>query len=292
MKGLRGSGTLLVSQCLVHHMPRAQSQNREALIGSKTFATFGISGELMDGDSSGESSENAVSEAPETGRLRRMLRSHWPIRCLAPLVLASLLVWALFFYSRRAKPLPGEVVGQPASLYSAQCLACGRGEVLQCIVHSGAGRQPSEQHAKPPQRPHAQETFRCNDGCIIWQRNVNDDACHCSDCEDEEAWSCRTCGVALRSLGEGDETVQIERHETKRYARDVGVGVGVGLSSAFALGFGLAFGSRSSSRLQRVADLARPFASRRSRPRPLLRGRRQSRAERLQRSALQAKPLA
>ena len=132
MKGLRGSGTLLVSQCLVHHMPRAQSQNREALIGSKTFATFGISGELMDGDSSGESSENTASEAPETGRLRRMLRSHWPIRCLALLVLASLLLGVLFFYSRRAKPLPGEVVGQPKRRRSMPGLRPWRSTAVHC----------------------------------------------------------------------------------------------------------------------------------------------------------------
>jgi len=109
-------------------------------------------------------------------------------------------------------------------------------------VHSDGGRQPSEQHAKRPQRPYAQETFRCNDGCMIWQKNVNDDACHCSDCEDEEAWSCGTCGVALRSLGNQGQTIHVAKVEQKQYATDVGVGVGVGLSSAFALGFGLAFG--------------------------------------------------
>ncbi|CAE7212115.1 Snapc3, partial [Symbiodinium sp. CCMP2592] len=200
------------------------------------------SGELMDGDDSGDSSDGGVSEAPETGRLRTMLRSHWPIRCLPPLVFTSLLLGALFFYSRRTKPLAREVVGQPASLYSAQCMACGRREVLQCIVHSDGDRQPSEKNAKRPQRPHAEETFSCNDGCMIWQKNVNDDACHCSDCEDEEAWSCGTCGVALRSLGDEGETIHVAKVQQNQYATDVGVGVGVGLSSAFALGFGLAFG--------------------------------------------------
>ena len=232
----------LVSDCPVHQISGAQSQNREALIGSKTFATFGMSGELMDGDDSEDSSDSGVSQAPETGRLRTMLRSHLPIRCFALLVLTSLLLLGALFYSSRGKPLAREVVGQSVSLYSAQCMACGRREVLQCIVHSDGGRQPSEQHAKRPQRPYAQETFRCNDGCMIWQKNVNDDACHCSDCEDEEAWSCGTCGVALRSLGDQGETIHVAKVEQKQYATDVGVGVGVGLSSAFALGFGLAFG--------------------------------------------------
>ena len=204
--------------------------------------------QLMDGEDGGVETSEGVSLTA---------RPPWSTRCLALVaLLVALPAAALCLSSTRPWHARTDTT-QPLSLYSsAECLACGQSDALHC------GRQLSGHHvqeddkranrSQAQEEPEAFRSFSCNDGCMIWMGNVNDDVCHCPHCEDEEMWSCETCGSELRGLGGYDDEYPLMHHH---YARDVGLGVGIGLSSAFALGFGLAFGLDSQTYYVVVVNL-------------------------------------
>lgn len=74
-----------------------------------------------------------------------------------------------------------------------------------------------------------EDIFSCPDGCEIPLVYKNDNFCDCSDCADEETWTCGTCGA-------------FNEDEDQQEAQDVGIGVGVGVGTAVALGIGLGVG--------------------------------------------------
>ena len=179
----------------------------------------------------------------------------WAIPRWKTLASLSLLVGGLICLSTQSAraPVGTTTDSQPAALYASRCIACG--DVLQCGNEKWQlGQEQGTANGSLKTLTVTAEAFTCRGGCVISAEQRNDNACHCPLCEDEDSWSCETCGAdILRSLGGSNEGYYIP---PDHYARDVGVGVGVGLSSALALGFGLAFGLDTDSDKARSLGLA------------------------------------
>jgi len=75
-------------------------------------------------------------------------------------------------------------------------LKCGD---VNFLLHVGAGSTPVTDEPQPA--PVCVVPYVCSDGCPVNQNWLNDNYCDCSDCGDEEAHTCDSCGGCPTQCG-------------------------------------------------------------------------------------------